>query len=407
MRGGIVRAGIIVGLIAALALGTASGSAASGSAASGSSFQPQSVTFVSLQHGWALGTTSCASGRCLALRETTDSGRHWSAQSLPGALVGAADRRVPAQNDGYAAQSLDVRFADQADGWIYGGVPDVIHESGATYASTRPVLWSTHDGGSRWTRQTLPALGTQSVIYDLEAADGTAYLLLANARAQASVERTPVAHDDWTRASTPVLPGPAGGAQPGGGIVLAGATGWIVEGNDRGTDGSARLVGGHWVAWTPPCAQVGHSLALPAASSPSDLVAMCVMGGFAYPLSPQAPRGARLGSSWLYLSTNGGQSFHAGPQVPASAAGDAAYGGPISSPAPGTIVTGGRSGAGRNDLVASFDRGAHWTVESADAPLYVGFTSPTQGVAIVQAPSNALSLLMTFDGGRQWRPVAF
>lgn len=252
-----------------------------------------------------------------------------------------------------------------------------------------------------------PALGVNAFLYDLEAADGTAYLLLANAQAQANVYRTPVAHDDWTRASTPFLPGPAGGAEPSGAIVLAGSTGWLVEGNDRGTDGSARLVGGHWVAWTPPCAAVGHSFAIPAASSPSELVAMCVMGGFAYPLSPAAPRGAKLGSTWLYLSTDGGQTFHAGPQVAAAGAGNAGWGGPLASPTPATIVTSGRTPAGRNDLVATFDGGVHWTAESPGAPLYVGFTSPTQGVAIVQAPSNALSLLMTFDGGHSWSTVSF
>jgi len=400
-----MRRGIVSALIGVALAGLAVTSG--GAAATAPSFQPQSVTFVSLEHGWSLGTTRCGSARCLALRDTTDGGRHWSAQALPAALLSAADRRFHSQSALYAVQSLNVRFADAADGWIYGGVPEVFHQSGETLYGMRPVLWSTHDGGARWSRQTLRALGAQSVIYDLEAADGTSYLLLANARAQASVYRTPVAQDGWTRASTPVLSGPAGGANPSGGIVLAGSTGWLVEGNDRGADGSARLLGGHWVAWTPPCAAVGHSFAIPAASSPSDLVAMCVMGGFAYPLSSQAPPAAKLGSTWLYVSTDGGQRFDAGRQVPTADAGGAGYGGPIASPTATTIVTGGRTPAGRNDLVATFDGGAHWTVESPDSPLYVGFTSPTQGVAIVQAPSNALSLLMTFDGGHSWATVAF
>jgi hypothetical protein len=253
----------------------------------------------------------------------------------------------------------------------------------------------------------LRALGKQGAIYDLEAADGTAELLLAGARAQARIYRTPVARDAWTRAGGLALPGPAGGAQPSGAIVLAGATGWLVEGNDRGTDGSARLIDGEWIAWTPPCADVGHSFAIAAAANPSDLVALCEMGGFAYPLSPRAPRGARLGSSWLYFSDDGGQSFHAGRQVPRSAAGGASYGGPLASPARATIVMGGRTAAGRGDLVATFDAGARWTVESPDSPLYIGFTSATQGVAIVQAPSHALSLLMTHDGGRSWEAVSF
>jgi len=402
MRRGIVRGGVAAAL-AAIALSAAS----AGGSTDASSFQPQSVTFVSTQRGWALGTVGCGAHRCLALRETTDAGSRWAAAALPAALVAAADRRYGGQPAQGGPQSLDIRFADAADGWIYGGVPALLRESGQTFHVLRPVLWSTHDGGAHWTQHRLAALGAQGSIYDLEAAAGSAYLLVADARGQASLYRTAVADDDWTPAGAPALPGPAGGTEPSGAVVLAEATGWVVEGNDRGTDGSARLAGGRWVAWTPPCAQVGHSFAIPAASSPTDLVALCVMGGFAYPLSPQAPPGAKLGSSWLYFSSDGGRSFHAGPQVPTADAGGAGYGGPIASPTPSTIVMGGRSAAGRGDLVASFDGGAHWAVESADAPLYVGFTSPAQGVAIVQAPDGARSLLMSFDGGRSWRAIAF
>jgi hypothetical protein len=149
---------------------------------------------------------------------------------------------------------------------------------------------------------------------------------------------------------------------------------------ERGTIGSARLAGGRWIRWTPPCAGVGHSFAFPAVSSARDLVAVCVMGGFAHPLSRSAPPGAKLRSSWLYLSADGGAGFRAGPELPNHAGSYAAVGGPIASPVPGAILFGAPDPkTGREALIASFDGGMHWSVVASGAPAFVGFTSPSQG----------------------------
>ena len=86
-------------------------------------FNPVSVTFVSLSTGWALGGAPCArSDNCLALRETLDGGRTWWPRPLPVALVKAADRKVGAYPAFTLSQccdgALNIRFADQRDGWI-------------------------------------------------------------------------------------------------------------------------------------------------------------------------------------------------------------------------------------------------------------------------------------------------
>ena len=332
--------------------------------ASAPRFEPQSVTFVSLRQGWALGTAAGS----LALRETTDGGRTWAARPAPHVAGG---------------RSLNVRFADPRDGWIFGGA----------------MLWSTHDGGRSWRRLALHGLGIEHAIYDLEAARGTAWLAASNTHEGVSIRAAAVGGDGWHVVSAPRMGFPAGGGQLGGSFTFAGGAGWFVEGNDRGTTGSARLVGGRWVRWTPPCAAVGHSFAIPAASSSSDLVAVCVMGGFAFPLSPSAPPGAKLGSSWLYASSDGGASFHAVRQV------READDGPTASPAAGTILYG--TFTARPRLVASFDGGRSFTVVANGEPLFVGFTSPAQGVAIVRTGSRTTSMLMSRDGGRQWAPVEF
>jgi hypothetical protein len=393
-----LRGAGVAGLLGALALAIA----ASAAPARGG-FDPASVTFVSSARGWVLGTVPCGRRRCVALRATTDAGHSWFARPLPAALTAAADRAYPGSASQYAVTALNVRFADSRDGWIYGGVPQKRVQSGVAFYGLRAVLWATHDGGARWVAQPLHGLGSEDVIFDVEAARGTAYRMESNARNEVTVERTPVGTDAWTVASTPSLGSPAGGAEQTGSFVFGGGAGWLVEGNDRGTTGSARLVDGRWIAWTPPCANVGHSFAIPAASSASDLVAVCVMGGFASPLSPAAPPGATLGSSWLYTSDDGGQNFVAGRRLGTRDFGDlAASGGPIASPGPGTILLGTIARSGPPSLAASFDGGRRWAVVYRGMPTFLGFTTSKQGVAIIESAGGATTMIMTFDGGHHW-----
>jgi hypothetical protein len=339
---------------------------------------------------------------CLALRETTDAGRSWSSRPLPASLVGAADRKVdgaPADLWGGSEFGLNVRFADPQDGWIYGGLE--------VPGSVGPALWSTHDGGLSWREQPTGRL-TWS-IFDLEAAAGRVYLMAEKAEwGGVTVESSPVARDDWH--AVLALGNNAGGAEPSGTIVLQGRSGWLVEGNDRGTAGSARLDSdGQWAPWAPPCASVGNSFAAPAASGASNLVAVCVMGGFAYGLSKAAPPGAVVGSSWLYFSDNGGMTFEAGPELGPQGY---SFGNVLASPAPGAVLLSrayfGNGELNEQDLRASFDGGHHWSVVYRGQLFYLGFTSPAQGVGIVQSSKRTTTtMIMTFDGGHHWAPVTF
>jgi hypothetical protein len=391
-----------LGGAAAGALGSARGAAA------GARFDPASVTFVSLRQGWVLGSAPCASARpCLSLEETSDAGHSWRARPLPAALVAAADRGVEGTTAVLAeGAGLNVRFADPRDGWIYGALAVSIRQGGVSSVTTRPLLWSTHDGGATWQRQYLTGLGSGDAIFDVEAARGTAYLMETNRSEGVSVKSSPVAVDRWRLAGDVRLGSPAGGGEQSGAFVLQGGSGWLVEGNDRGTTGSARLAaGGRWVAWTPPCASVGHSFAIPAASTSRHLVAVCVMGGFAYPLSPSAPHGAKLGSSWLYLSGDGGDTFVAGPELGTQRQGF--YGSVLASPSPAAILVGHAGENGGQDLLASFDGGVRWRVVYRGEVTFLGFTSPDQGVAISRPPHGPATMIMTFDGGRRWAPVSF
>ncbi|HET9061294.1 MAG TPA: hypothetical protein VFN61_15350 [Acidimicrobiales bacterium] len=372
-------------------------------------FNPMSVTFVSLNKGWALGTVSCSqAGECLALRSTNDTGKTWSVSPLPSSLLALVDRKISGvpqvqPGPGY----FGVRFADPRDGWLFGGV-----EQGGNF---EPLMWATHDAGATWTRQ--PALPGMAAgigpVMDVEASGGRVYALVPG-KSSAVLDWAPVGRNDWRVVPTGRLSWPAGGAQPTGSIVLQDGSGWVVVGNDRGVTGTARMVNGVWGPFTPPCGGVGDSYTVPAARNGTDLAAVCRMGGFASPVTKTAPPGARQGSSWLYVSPDAGDHFYARTQLSSDLTASftvAAY------PAPNQFLVGEESTT--NKLLASYDAGRHWaTVYDGDV-FYLGFTSPTQGVGlVVQAPKPGCSassqcgqpttaMIITFDGGRHWQKVSF
>ena len=369
-----------------------------------SHLNPISVSFDSLENGWVLATTSCAKRHaCLSLLETNDGARSWSSVSLPSSFVADADRNPGSTSAAtYGAASVNVRFANNYDGWVYGTLPGTVSSDGLAVIGYRPVLWSTHDGGRTWRRVSLPWESHEPSIYDVEADNGTVYAETLNRAYHVTLSSSPVGVDAWRTVPTGTLYLPAGGAQPTGAIALSGSSGWMVAGNDRGVSASLRVTGnGRWSTWTPPCESVGNSYAVPAASSPRDLVVVCQMGGFASPLSPTAPAGATLGSNWLYFSSNGGRSFTSGPELKPR---NFYFSGVLASPRASVVVLS-RGLGGSDDLMASFDRGRTWRVVYRGEPTYLSFTNSQQGVALIQRHFGDDSMIMTFNGGRDWRVI--
>ncbi|MGH7640872.1 MAG: WD40/YVTN/BNR-like repeat-containing protein [Candidatus Dormibacteria bacterium] len=269
-----------------------------------------------------------------------------------------------------------IRFANSEDGWAFD-----------------PALWSTEDGGATWARVNLPGVAANAIVQSLETADGLVSAAAEGASDTVTLETSRVGSGVWKAdlAQLPLGAGPIPAPQ----LVLQGATGWFVE-VDRVVISGARLEGGQWQPWQPPCLGSGGAADL-AASTPLDLIAVCDQGlwATATPAGPQT-----------YVSADGGASFEgAGPAAP-SGVGEEAD--PIASPAPGVAVVAGGSG-----LLATFDGGATWTtVYTAPADTgvaYVGFETSTQGVAIASDDAGATTvgaLLITFDGGHSWSPVA-
>ncbi|MGC8635261.1 MAG: hypothetical protein ACP5VP_11510 [Candidatus Limnocylindrales bacterium] len=351
-------------------------------------FQVVSATFVSPDLGWVLGTSVCSTPPCTAILRTADGGRTWTRIPAPATPVSPG----PVQ-PGTTPGVTGLRFADPLDGWAFG-----------------PDLWVTHNGGATWARVTIPGVSSGAVVEALETSAGTVHAVLYDVGAAGSWVRLasgPVGSNGWTLSPTQVQIG--AGPVPQAQLLLSGSAGWMVE-VDRTVVGGARLVNGNWAAWTPPCSTVMGPAVL-AASGPTEVVAACD-GGIWGPAPTAAEEGQRL-----YASHNGGTTFaEIGATVPLTGVNA------VASPAAGAVLAAGSTSAA-SALVGSFDGGRTWhtllrvsqTGGQAATFTYLGFTTPTQGMAITQsgnvsgsaAPLGTGTLYLTRDGGRTWSPVAF
>ena len=331
-------------------------------------FQPLSVTFVSADMGWVLGSAGCGSNTCPVIVRTLDGGRTWTRITAPQTSLD-----VTGEFQGGTGIS-GLRFADALDGWAYG-----------------PGLWATHDGGKTWKQISIPGLA--GGVAALEASTGTVHVVAFNealvsfgiASSSASSDALKVA-----AITVPIGAGPAAAVQ----LVLQGRTGWLLE-NNRVVEAGARLVAGSWQTWQPPCSNVTGPAVLAAADA-RDLSAACNVGALSTPLGEH-----------LYRSSDGGLTFgETGSRLPVD------WISAIAAPSPSTIFATGEVANGV-ELIESIDGGLAWTVALSPDKLgtsvtYLGFTTPTQGVLITSGPGGSSSrLLMTRDGGHTWSAVQF
>lgn len=266
-----------------------------------------------------------------------------------------------------------MRFADERDGWAFG-----------------PDLWSTHDGGGHWTQVTVPGTSSTASVVDLATAAGMVHAALFDGAVK--LADSPVDAEGWTLSATAVAFG--AGPVPRAQLVIQGTGGWLIE-VDRVVVGAARLSGGRWAPWTPPCSQSGGDAQL-AAATPTDLFAVCNEG--VYSSGPPVTR--------AYRSSDGGATFiQAAATVPATGSGAAA----VASGAPRSAIVAAVGATGATVLLLTTDGGGSWNVVYSFGGQRMvsdlGFTSANQGV-VIAGDGTAATLLMTFDGGLHWAPVA-
>jgi photosystem II stability/assembly factor-like uncharacterized protein len=106
---------------------------------------PRWFSFVDSQHGWLLASWRQAGGggaaESVSVFSTTDGGKSWT--KMADALFADA---TPPGHLPYGGQKSGIRFLDASTGWITGSV----------VVPSIPWLYTTHDGGSSWYRQSLP-----------------------------------------------------------------------------------------------------------------------------------------------------------------------------------------------------------------------------------------------------------
>jgi hypothetical protein len=322
-------------------------------------FEPQSVTFVSASEGWVLGTAPCAAKPCTSVVRTLNGGRTW--QGIPAPVAALSNL---GQGRGVGA----LRFADSLDGFAY-----------------RPDLYVTHNGGSTWNRVRLP--GT---IGDLEAAHGVVYAAVRGSGGRERIYRTPAGSNQWSRvAGLPVGPaGPSGGLPGPGTITLHGSAAWIFIGGHL----YATQTGASWAQKPVPCGTFGvDSLA---AYNTQQVTLLCA-----------GQAGAGSSTKVAYSSHNGGTSFTRAGQAPPGG-----IGGALAQPRPAHVFIATNSGA--TWIYASSNGGQTWqtvlTLPDGGAGLSdFGFTTATQGVAIEGRPDIGSHLYMTRDSGRIWSRARF
>ena len=326
-----------------------------------SGFEPASVSFISADDGWVLGSAPCSNPVCTSIVQTTDGGHTWSGIPAPTEKLSTDGR------DGLGG----LRFADANDGYAFGD-----------------ALWVTHDGGATWQQSALPGTGSRFAV-QLAAYNGFVYVLIAPTSQPATagqLYRSPVGSETWTSVLTVTTPAPANL-----GLDVHGDDVWVLAPGSSTTLYHSPDDGATWSHSTAPCNgdfAVGPSASYTALGCSSD-------------------PGAGSATKTVSISTDGGQTFTQTTASPPHGGVSLA----LAVAQQGSLVVASASGA--SFLYATFDGGNSWqtvlnSTTGGQAWHDLGFTTAQQGVAIEGDPATPPSQLwMTRDGGHFWQPITF
>jgi hypothetical protein len=332
-------------------------------------FGATSVTFVSTQEAFVLGTAPCAKAPCTSILRTLDRGASW--RGLPAPVVPLA-----AQPGGVAGPAVwGIRFANPWDGFVFGN-----------------GLWETTDGGERWT----PAVPPAGPIESLEVIDGQVLAVTGTCSPNfgcgqtGALMRRPLAGGAWTVVSR---------VSGRGAIATQARVAAVLDG-----DGVIVTANGgvSTVTHAGPCSTAGIDAPVSlAVTGPDGLTLLCAGNGAAGNEDKTVFVSDDLGAHW-------------------SVAGSPARGGDpeeMSAGSASQLVVAAASGASM--LYYSADGGAQWATAyyEGDGGLGfndLGFTTPADGVVVYgpalsdsSAESRPGWLLLTSNGGASWHPVPF
>ena len=342
-------------------------------------FSPVSLSAVSSNEYWVLGTAPCHNPICTSLLRTTNGGSTFVGLPAPTSPIanGAAQ--------GAAANGINtIRFADQFDGYAFA-------------TGGGGGLWDTHDGGAHWAQ---PSFMVGHELLGFGTGSGYAFALVGscngNGCAEVVLERSPVGTDIWSSLPVPFPPG----IDPVADMAVRGPDLWISVTTPANTPNQLLAMstdaGEQFATGSSPCfSGLGGRIE---AASASVLWAICPTG-----MEAQALRSVDGGAHWSSLSIG---KANAGSGLANSA---------LLAPASATValLEPGENG----DLLRTTDGGASWApVTIPGGPnswfSWIGFTDTSTGSAfrVVQEAqgSSSYQLWRTSDGGETWSgPVRF
>jgi len=353
-------------------------------------FVAASVSYINDRQGWALGNAPCPTQPCTSMLRTTDGGVSWSGIPAPPApLMGGVDN--PAAID-------QLRFVDPLDGFADG-----------------EGLWSTHDGGATWQRQTTVAGISGDVVSDVAPTPGGVYALVSGTDPRGgSDSHYRLARSDPRSGVFVVIADFGANTQPGP-FASSGRVAYLTVGQSvSGVGGQLVRVDGTSVTKTPLPSPSGDACGPLTASTPTAFLLECG-GGVA---------SGAMGSRSLEGSIDSGGTYHRLPD-PGQGAGYDDSG--IADAGNGYAVIG-TSSSNQSALLFTGDGGKTWHESlTLNGGQYgggfgdLGFEDATHGVVIVD-PSAAAgeeppypqaagdgegTLYRTTDRGATWTRFVF
>lgn len=334
-------------------------------------FAATSVTWVSPDEGFVLGTAPCAHAPCTSIARTLDRGTSWTSLPAPAVPVGA-----PAQ----AGAVWGIRFATPEHGFVFGD-----------------GLWETTDGGRRWSRATTPP----GLVLSLDIVRGQVLAIIARCTPEGGCQQPGVL------ARRALSGGPWFSVASGAGLSLidpddliatqAGIAAVVV-------DRDVLVTGNGGLTWTTnpiPCPSPAPAPSVAVTSATGGLAILCTGEGYTGHTIKQVYVSDDDGANWK-LAGQPSPDGDAGT-IAATTAGQLAI---ATASAASWLFYSGTAGTSWQIVNQQDDGGAGW----AD----LGFTTATDGV-VVHAPADSNGnptqrpgqLLLTDDAGATWYRVSF
>lgn len=171
------------------------------------------ATFLPAGEGWILSGYHCSTGVCLAVKRTMD-GRTWTSLPLPSSLRTVA-------TSSRASYFLSFSRTSTSPTRTTIGSTDRYHPLNQldTNLTFDAEIWSTHDGGARWSVLGTKSLGMKFDVLSVSASRGSIYAISWLKDQTFGLWRSLVTNDSWQRVSTPTLTSAAGGSKLEGALT--------------------------------------------------------------------------------------------------------------------------------------------------------------------------------------------